>query len=311
MDHSICLNSLSLPARNAGKAYDMLLDACHGMLELGEAGEDRFFLYYDDNQNNRLLDCVLAGNYTYNSFLKALEERNEFDLLMFLLEIEDKSPALDWILKEREDIFDELCSYNFYLPESGSNECMDTLGMAWLLDACLLSLPTKNIWDASQVSIARFAEGNHQPDIYILNNIARYEHGRELRFERERLSEQTLDQICAQCRFTDIFMKWYDDLDNDNRHRVQSKLRVASERGFQGGEPLFKTLSDADGMREIRFSAFPGGAMRVLFGSLPDHNQAILVGFIKKSDSEGYKTNIQRAKSLWEQLRTTGIRNTT
>jgi hypothetical protein len=61
---------------------------------------------------------------------------------------------------------------------------------------------------------------------------------------------------------------------------------------------LFDNLENADGLREIRISAYPGGAIRILFKALANSRQAILVGFIKKNDNEGYSVNIDKANEL-------------
>ncbi len=48
----------------------------------------------------------------------------------------------------------------------------------------------------------------------------------------------------------------YEEQTDENRHRVIEKLRLSSDKDFQGGKPLFETLTDGDGLREIRFSAY-------------------------------------------------------
>ena len=64
---------------------------------------------------------------------------------------------------------------------------------------------------------------------------------------------------------------------------------------------MFKTLINADGIREIRFDAYPGGAIRILFKKIGE-KQAILTGFIKKRRDEGYKQDIAVAKELYKQF---------
>lgn len=302
MDLSICLNSISTPADNAKEAYNLFLEACYGVLELGVGRDDRYFLFYDDIKNRQLNACPLAYGYNYEDFLNELKEKNEQDLLLFLIEMDDKSPAIDYLSLEDETLLDELASYSFYLPETGTNQCMDTLGIAWLLDAYLLSLPTRSVWDSSHVEIARIGGEQYREERLLLKNIARREHGTELREERDRLEEVRLEDICPTCLFSTDFFAWYNGLSNENKHRIKNKLRVASERNFQGGKPLFDTLKEADGMREIRMFAYPGGAMRILFGAMPESRQAILIGFIKKDDKEGYDENIPSAKELWDNM---------
>ena len=59
---------------------------------------------------------------------------------------------------------------------------------------------------------------------------------------------------------------------------------------------LFKNLKNASGIREIRMNAYPGGALRILFKHYKDNLQAILIGFIKKNNSECYDTAIALAE---------------
>lgn len=73
-----------------------------------------------------------------------------------------------------------------------------------------------------------------------------------------------------------MFREWYNQLDANNRHRVYKKIQLAAQRRFAGGEPLFKNLENGEGMRELRFSAYPGGAIRILFVDLSDGGKAIL-----------------------------------
>ena len=85
-------------------------------------------------------------------------------------------------------------------------------------------------------------------------------------------------------------------MEDDLKARIYDKLLLADMKKFQGGKPLFDTLNDADGLREMRFSAVQGGAVRILFGALSGQKYGILVGFIKKSDDEGYTSAIKLAK---------------
>ncbi len=271
-----------------------MLEACYGMLELN-TGNDRFILYFDD-MNQRINECLLAENYTYNDFLNELEANQLMDLLLVMVEAEDKSPALEYL---SSDEFDELASFQFYLPDVGFDEVMDILGVAWLVDGVLLSLLTHSRWEKTKIEIVRWDDVENRKDKYFINNISGVNNGVEICNEIKALSELTLDDICPQCTFTEAFREWYNELGANNRHRVFKKIQLAAQRHFSGGEPLFKTLESGDGMRELRFSAYPGGAIRILFGALPDDGRAILLGFIKKSDNEGYRENMNRATSLW------------
>jgi len=274
-----------------------MLEACYGMLELN-GGNDRFALYFDE-ETKTIYECDLAENYTYSNFLDELKANQLIDLLLMLEEAEDKSPALDHISAEA---FDELASFQFYLPDSGLNEAMDILGIAWLVDGTLLSLHTHERWEGNKISIARWNEAEKREEQYFLNNISSVENGVGLRNEIKALTELTIENLCPQCMYTEMFRRWCCQLDANNRHRVYKKIQLAAQRRFTGGEPLFKTLENGEGMRELRFSAYPGGAIRILFGDLPADGKAIILGFIKKKDKDGYKANMKRAKDLWKKM---------
>ena len=46
-----------------------------------------------------------------------------------------------------------------------------------------------------------------------------------------------------------------------------------------------------------------GFTVRILFGALQNFRQALLLGFIKKSDNEGYGTYIPIAKEIWDSIK--------
>ena len=228
-----------------------------------------------------------------------LKDKNEMDFLSFILEIADKSPAIEHLKDEQVE---DLASCSFYIPDSGSNEVTDFLGMSWLLHAALLSLPTNEKWDSSTVVIARMLEEGHREERFTLDNISKVEHGSEISARNKALEHETLSDTCPNSDFSPLFTEWLDDQESKNYQIIFKKLKLASQLNFQGGLPLFDTLNNADGMREIRFSAHQGGAIRIFFKALPDNKQAILLGFIKKSDTEGYENNIDRAQELLEAM---------
>ncbi|MEG6551626.1 type II toxin-antitoxin system RelE/ParE family toxin [Desulfocurvibacter africanus] len=302
MDHNICLNAHCFPATDKSTAYDILLNAFFGLLELNQ-GDDRFFLYYDDQASNFIDDCQLAPEYTYADFLKDLLNSDHVDVCQFIVEIADKSPALDFLFRENEELFNTISNYTFYLPDSGLTSPMDTLSLAWFLDATLLSIPTCSHWDKAYLHVKKYPPDRYHNDVLPLRNISRFEHGRLLREYYASLNTPALEELCPICIFTDDFIHWLGNLDSINQYRIRDKLTLACARNFSGGEPLFKSLENAHGIREIRFSAYPGGAIRILFAQYDATRFALFLGFIKKSDNEGYNENIARAKILWDQLR--------
>ncbi|PRA56949.1 MULTISPECIES: hypothetical protein [Pseudomonas] len=85
-----------------------------------------------------------------------------------------------------------------------------------------------------------------------LSNIATLAHGVEL-FESRRTDN--LQTICVGHMLSAVFEQWHLEQTPENRAKILDKLKLACAREFAGGEPLFKTLNNADGIREIRFDA--------------------------------------------------------
>jgi hypothetical protein len=300
MDHNFVFNTISLPASDAGAAFSLLLDATKGMLAVG-SGNDRYALYADNEPD--LQSYEVTAGYTYGDFLDELARHNEDDLRVALLEIDDKSPMLEFI---SEGQFQEIASTAFYFPEEPYETSIDILGIAWYLDATLLSIGTSEKWRAPEVEFAEFTEGTPSTGNSYLRNVSCQGHGISLRAQFEPARDVPLSDIFLTCRFSDRFLEWDNSLPLDLKRRIRNKLTLAEEKKFLGGKPLFDTLTGADGLREMRFSAVQGGAVRVLFGSLPNNNHAVLVGFIKKSDGEGYSEAITSAKGLWAKMKSEG-----
>ena len=196
-----------------------------------------------------------------------------------------------------EDIVNDLVSYCFYMPQYAAVKYPDVFGTAWFVPAILLSIYTDEQWNSHKISIARTSDdGQYIDEALTIKNIACYEHGKLLHHE---LYQIDIKSICKTSMLTYDFISWYEEQTKDNKIRIKDKLKLACERKFNGGKPLFDNLKNADGLREIRFSAYPGGAIRILFKALGNSRQTILVGFIKKNNIEGYPEHITKAKDLF------------
>lgn len=293
MDHIVCLNEVSFSVDDSNLASQLFSDSIQGVLELNR-GNDRFILYFDSN-GLRLHDFELATGFTYHDYLQILEQTGEIDLLLFLTEFVDKSPALNFISEEE---LDEACSYNFYMPGCAACDSeSDLFGLAWATSATLLSIKSDDRWGDRKLQIARTDAGEFIEEELWIENIACSEHG--IQIEAERCNEDVA-KICSGHVVSDEFLRWYESLSKENKSRTVSKLKLSCARSFDGGKPLFDNLNNASGMREIRFSAYPGGAIRILFKAKDDAIQHILVGFIKKGDDEGYDVNIPRANEIYK-----------
>jgi hypothetical protein len=297
MDHTFVFNTSSLPANNPNQAFDLLRSSMKGMLAVGQEG-DRYAIYCDGVPNLGALS--IAESYTYNDFLHGLVKGGENDLAVALFEIVDKSPMIENITNE---VLEQAASSSFYFDDEPYSGSIDFLAVAWELDAVLLSLATSEKWESEQIRFAQYTEGLPSDGPSYIQNISSEQHGINIRGQYERIQAAAVGELYHNCVFSADFNRWNDELPEDLKARVGSKLALASGRNFQGGKPLFDTLDNADGMREMRFSAVQGGAVRILFGSLSSGKQAVLVGFIKKSDTEGYAEAIKAGKKLWTEMK--------
>jgi hypothetical protein len=294
MDHNFVFNTLSLPAESSATAFTLLLDTMKGMLAVG-TDDDRRALYSD--QSLDLNSCIIAPDTTYANFLTQLGLIEEQDLQLALMEVDDKTPMVDFVTDEQ---FLEIASAAYYFPDEAYTGSIDILAMAWYLDATLLSVGTTAKWCANEVEFVEFASGKHVIAASFLRNISSFKHGCVLNQQYETISCKPIAETFLTCCFSANFLTWVDGLAADLQSRIRGKLALAEAKKFQGGKPLFDTLtgSDAKGLREMRFSAVQGGAVRILFDLLPTGKYAILVGFVKKSNSEGYEQAIKSALTL-------------
>lgn len=298
MDYRLCLNPDSFTATSAQQAYVLFNDSLQGVLALNQ-GNDRYTLYLDTADGYVFTDFPLAPDFTVSDFMAQLMHDGEMDLYLFLAELEDKSPALDYV---EDNLLDDISQYQFYMPDYPVLTQADTLSFTYFLDAILLSINTSPQWNNHQISIARITDdGRYRDEALLLHHIATQEHGQRL---AQQFSQKDISTICASAILTQDFLQWYQQLIAENKRRVLDKCKLACERQFQGAKPLFDSLNDSDGIREIRFNAYTGGAIRILFKAMSDARYAILLGFIKKSDNEGYEYNILKAKELFRQLMT-------
>ncbi|AKX46117.1 hypothetical protein AKN94_01075 [Thiopseudomonas alkaliphila] len=292
MDLAICINTNSLPAATSELGKKLMIDSLAGVLQLIVTGNERVHFYYDSN-SQELLDLKLAENYSYEDFIS---DCGDVDLQAFLYEVEDKSPALDTLTEEQ---FSEVSEYALYIPNQPLDAQRDIYSLAWVLDGYLLSLATAERWNCHEIRTNKQGEhGQYVDDFLLLKNIANEAHGR-LHFERAQYID--LANIVAPHCISNELKQWFDQQSKENQRVIVNKLKLATEKGFQGAEPLFKPLSNSTTLREIRFSAFAGGAIRILFRNYQEEKYLLLTGFIKHSNKEGYDTHIPLAEKIYQE----------
>lgn len=294
MQTNFIFNHLSLPAADKVSGHAALLDAMKGMLAYLNLG-DRPIIYGDGK--TKLSDFEIAKDYRFGDFINELEKIDP-DLQLTLFEIEDKTPMLDFL---NEDQINSIANQAFYFPDEGYATTIDILGVAWELDAVLLSLNTSKRWSEYEVCFAKHSETPMLGYSY-LDNISKKSHGEYFFDERKKLSEKGLIESFPTCKFSDEFIEWTNGLASNLLGKVKGKLSLAAAKQFSGGGPLFDSLENADGMREVRFSNTEGGAVRIIFKDLTDKKHAILFGFIKKSDNDGYDQAIIASRKILKKM---------
>lgn len=293
MEHIICINQNSFPANNIPDGKKFFEDALQGILQL-QNGSDRFLFYLDCN-NGGLYDFILSKNYTYEQFIDDCEDN---DLALFLSEVEDKSPALDNLTKEQ---IDEMSAYNFYVPNQGIDNHPDVYALCWAVSGYLLSIQSHERWSESDIIIARADEqGRYIQETLSIKNISTISHGN---IHYQAIYDVDLETILSPHTISQTLISWFNIQTPENRLRITDKLKLACSRQFQGSEPLFKSLKNSNGLREIRIPAYSGGAIRILFKNIQHQCQALLVGFIKHSDNEGYDVAMKQANILFDNLK--------
>lgn len=292
MDHLLCINTNSFPADSEQLAVELFGDALQGVLELFIEDNDRVIFYLDALKGLCLHELELCEGFTYNDFLTYLEAQSEFDLLSVLLEIEDKSPALDFF---NDNELDEIGNFTYFLPNQGIYQFSDVFSISDHLSAKLLSLNTSPEWNNHQLEFNKTQNGEYNHNTCIIDNISTKAHGSLL---YEIYNSLQLNTACSTALISNEVLKWFSELNIENKNIVYKKLSYCNERNFRGNEPLFKSIVGTPGLWEVRFSAFSGGAIRMLYRTYNDKN-ILLVGFIKKSDNEGYKQNIQQAEDIF------------
>lgn len=297
MDHSFVLNHFSLPIDPQKDAFKVVLSLMQGMIAVGD-NDSRYSLFTDTGSSLR--ECCFTDGFTFEDFLNRLPSENEHDLQLALAEIDDKTPMLDFIDDQQ---IEEIASSGYYFSDDGYTQSIDLLAIAWHQDAILLSVPNNERWSAPEILFAKYTEGIDCNGTLSLPNVSSKESGEVLHQNFYVTAESPLHECVNNCEFSTEFFEWFNALPLDLRHRIRSKLLLADSKAFQGGEPLFKTLDDADGMRELRFSAVQGGAVRILFGQLPIGLQGIFIGWVKKDDADGYASNIRTANKVWQEMK--------
>lgn len=291
MDHIICINENSFPAADNLTASSLFLDALHGALELQGIGER--FAFYLDADNGCLLDFEIASSFSFDNFLDHI---GDADIRSFIYEVEDKSPAIDYLT---EGQLEEVTEFTYYMAEHAADKKPEVYGISSVLGGYLLSIKTEERWFGEKIVVSRLDSDNkYIEDDLEVKNLSCYEHGIHY---SDLASKLDIEKLLEEHEYTKDFVNWFYSLNSLNQWHVYQKIKLACARTFSGGRPLIDTLDDADGLKEIRIKT-PENAIRVLFKSYKENKQAILFGFTKKANREGYSEAIEKANELYGSL---------
>lgn len=298
MNYKFVWNTVSFNQASDADIFQKLRDALHGLIEV--PGTDVSVALYFDGKTS-ILERKISPSYVVQDFIDNLLDSDESELVQILLELEDKADAINDLSDDDITVLAESCYYFTVLGYSGSVDC---LALVSVLDGILFSVQTSDAWLNHEVKFSTYPPVSEEYRPSIAFSVCNVATGKLVASLLEPVEvDLPLAEILPNCVFTKAFEAWIDELTQENITIVKQKLKLAHARSFDGGKPLFETLTDAEGMREIRMKAHAGGAIRILFGSVHSEKVALLRGFIKKSDNEGYSTNIPAALKDWRPLK--------
>lgn len=296
--HQFIWNTASFSDATDANVYCLFEEALRGLVQIPAAGETAE-LYCDDA--TPLLKRQISPSRSVGDFVAHLEATGEQDLAMILAEIDDKANAVYSLPFER---LDHLAKSSYYFNSLPYSTSIDYLALAADLDGVLFSVASAKHWESHEVEVGRVLDEKAAGEPGFILSVCNIATAKRILDLVSPASETvSLDDLVPGCVISKELLEWFDRLDLENQRISRRKLSLAHGRKFQGGEPLFKTLNGGEGMREVRYKAFPGGAARILFGALENGKIALLRGFIKKSDNEGYTENVPAAAKTWSSLK--------
>jgi hypothetical protein len=290
MNYEFCLNPLSLPVDTRENAKQYLNDIFCGIAGLSSS-ENNMVLYADKNID----ETKISADWTYSDYKSDLLESNERDLAGFVLELETRSPFLDFI---NDGDFLQLAEYEMKMfrhsPMIGPE--YDIIKFACLQNAILLSLPTNDLCRRSTISILiTNATTNYTDEIVLLNIFdATFAHIPQYNW-KNNLSDTIV--------FSEAFNHWYSELTEKNKLHIANLLKRADEMRFSGTIKQTKAIEGSEkAIREWRGGApdIGSGRIRILYKS-EQHKFYVLYGFIKTSENE-YVTAVKRAEYALAEL---------
>jgi len=220
MDFELFFNHLSVPASSQQAAY-LLFSAMIREALLLNSGDDRLMLNFDvDN----IEEIPLAEGYPYRNYKNDLNANNEVDLLVSILEMEDKSSFLQQL---SDDELEFLTNSMIYIPDLPYDGSMDLIGLASLRNGILLSLPTSQAWVSPQILFFIQPTGAVTPQRHGLRNISLCGHSALIL--RAFVQEINLRNEFSTIVFRVDMLEWFNALALEDKHKIVNNLRCCAE----------------------------------------------------------------------------------
>lgn len=278
---NFCYNEMSFLLCSKNCAYNLLTEALHGVAYyIGRSNTNACLYAYSEYSNLKL-----SEDYLYKDYLDELRN-NELELYTVVIEMEDHLPFINAIAEN-----DLLFNYSHCkIDDIDYSEKSDIIAFADTRDAVLISMGTHKLWKHSSIKAKNISnDGLH---FFIdLDNISCLKHGIDIYEAKNKLEIPEKEDIT----YSNYVKKFFDGLDTSRKRKVISTFKKCIERKFQEDGRLIKELKGVK-LWEIRCDNVEGGAIRILFYKAD--RIYILTGWLKKSDSEGYESNIKIAKEL-------------
>ncbi|GHV96219.1 hypothetical protein AGMMS50293_25390 [Spirochaetia bacterium] len=290
MNYEFCLNPLSLPAAAKDDANTFLTEIFRGIAGLPLA-ESVVTLYSE----KKLDETEVSSGWTYYDFKSSLINTNEIDLAGFVLELEDKSPFLEFVTDEE---FLKLADYDLRLfettPLNGSES--DIIRFACLHEAILISFPTADIWKKDSLPVAITNISTREVDEISLLNIF------NTSVEHIIPQDNWKDGLSANIIFAEEFDAWFSSLQQKNQIHMANLIGRADKMNFAGTDKQTKLiLGSSMAIREWRGGCPMGGSGRIRFFYKSTAGKIyILCGFIKTNND--YEAEIRVAEGILSKL---------
>jgi hypothetical protein len=289
MNYEFCLNPLSLPADSREHAMQWFSGIVRGIAGL-VSPDSGAVLYSDDHIDN----TELSSNWTYADFRLALLRSEEHDLAGFLVELETRSPFLDYVQDEE---FCCLINYEIRIFKMLLNTAeYDILKFACLHGAILISLPTRNLYRKTIIPITLNNTLSHEVnDVELLNVFDESINHIPQADWKNGLSDNIV--------FSAQFEEWYNLQTEKNKLHIATLISLADQMNFRGNKKQTKSIEgSAQSIWEWRGGCPDMGSGRIRFLYKADRKKVfILWGFIKTSPHD-YTPAIRIAETALNEL---------